>query len=342
MSRSFSVVLITGAAGWLGGLLAKAIHKDPLTPDVKLILVDIVEPKAPDGSNAVVLKLDLTESVQVNQVFNTKFGIPDTVYCLHGLMSRGSEDNFDLGTKINIDSVRSLLESTRSHSERNNPIKFIFASSLAVYGGPLPDVITPSTLAIPQGSYGFAKLVNELYINEYTRRGFVDGRVLRLPTIVVRPGAPSKAASSFLSGIIREPLQGIEAVCPIGNSFDAPELSLKAWLASPETTIKNLVHAKHIPSDKFLSHTRVVCLPGFTASVREELEALMSVAGSDVLKLVKFEDDPVSREIVSSWPAVFDNAYALSLGFSVDEGGIEPVVKRFQAHLASMQLVIAC
>ncbi|KAF8197108.1 hypothetical protein BJ912DRAFT_875511 [Pholiota molesta] len=330
-----NVVLITGAAGWLGRLLAKAIHEDPLTPDAKLILADIEEPPAPEGSNAVCLKVDLTEREQSYTLFDTKFGLPDTVYCLHGLMSRGSEDSFDLGSKINVDSVRSLLESTRSHSERHNPIKFILTSSLAVYGGPLPEIITPSTIATPESSYGFAKLVSETYITEYTRRGFIDGRVLRLPTIVVRPGAPAKAASAFLSGVIREPLQGIETVCPIGNSFDAAELSLKVWLASPETTIKNLVLAKHIPTDKFLSHTRVVCLPGFTASVRDELEALIKVAGPDALKLVKFEDDPTSRKIVSSWPAVFDNSYALSLGFSVDEGGLEPIVRRFQVNLTS-------
>ena len=134
-------------------------------------------------------------------------------------------------------------------------------------------------------------------------------------------------------GILREPLQGIEATCPIGNSFDAPELALRAWLASPETTIRNLVHAKHVPSTKFLAHTRVVCLPGFTASVRDELQALIDVAGPEALKLVKFKDDPVNRRIVSSWPAVFDNTYALSLGFVVDQGGMVPILKKFQKDL---------
>ncbi|KAF5319514.1 hypothetical protein D9619_008716 [Psilocybe cf. subviscida] len=330
-----SVVLITGAAGFLGGLLSSAIHHDSLRPGVKLILADVVEPKAPAGSTATVLKADLTDTAQVESLFATSYGIPDVVYCLHGIMSRGSEDNFDLGVKINVDSVRMLLEAARKFRRPQvPPIKFVFTSSLAVYGGPLPDIITPFTAASPQGSYGFAKLTSELIINEYTRRGWVDGRILRLPTIVVRSGAPAGATSSFISGIIREPLQGQKAICPIGNSIDSPELSLRLWLASPQTTIRNLVIASHIKADKFMTHTRVVCLPGFTATVRDELDALLAIGGPDALERVVFEDDPVNRRIVSSWPSAFDNSYALSLGFLVDEGGMLPIVKQFQTDLA--------
>jgi nucleoside-diphosphate-sugar epimerase len=137
----------------------------------------------------------------------------------------------------------------------------------------------------------------------------------------------------ILSGIIREPLKGLEAICPIGDSFDSPELSLPVRFASAETTIQNLIIAKHIPAENFFSHTRVVCLPGFTATIREELEALEEVAGKDVRNLVKFKDDPVNRRIVSSWPAVFDNTYPLSLGFVVDQGGMLPIVKRFKQDI---------
>jgi len=330
-----SVVLITGAAGFLGGLLANAILHDPLQPGVRLILVDVVQPKAPAGSTSTVLKADLTDEAQVRGLFATSYGIPDVIYCLHGIMSRGSEDNFDLGVKINVDSVRMLLEAARNFKQpQSPPIKFIFTSSLAVYGGPLPDVITPFTAASPQGSYGFAKLSSELFINEYTRRGWVDGRILRLPTIVVRSGAPAGATSSFISSIIREPLQGQNAICPIGNTINSSELSLPLWLASPQTTIRNLVIASHIDANKFMVHTRVVCLPGFTATVGDELDALLAVGGPDALELVIFEDDPVNRRIVSSWPSAFDNTYALSLGFLVDEGGMLPIVKQFQTELA--------
>lgn len=201
------------------------------------------------------------------------------------------------------------------------------------------------------------KLVDELFINEYTRRGFIDGRILRLPTITVRPGAPSAATSSFVSGksltlvcflvtnplsrkraqrssgIIREPLQGVPTTCPIGSSLTSPELDLALWVASPETTIKNFLHACQIPAADFLPHTRVVCLPGFTTTVREELAALATVAGPMALDLVKFKDDPVNRHIVASWPARFDNSYARRLGFVGDEGGMEPIVRLFQQQL---------
>ncbi|KAI0351449.1 NAD(P)-binding protein [Trametes cingulata] len=329
---SQNVVLITGAGGWLGGLLARALLSDAQTPDVRLILVDIVEPQRPKGANAITIKADLTDPAQVDALFKTEFGVPDTVYCLHGIMSRGSEDNFDLGVKVNVDSVRSVLDTARHAGEQSGSIiKFIFTSSLAVYGGPLPEVVTPETIATPQGAYGMAKLVDEIFINEYTRRGFIDGRILRLPTIVVRPGPPSAATSAFVSGIIREPLQGLETTCPIGNSLDSPELDqLALWVASPTTTIKNFVIAKHVPADKFLPHTRVVCLPGFTTTVREEIQALERVAGKQAVEHIRFEDDPTNRRIVASWPARFDNSYALSLGFKVDEGGMVPIVTQFR------------
>ncbi|GLB42920.1 putative rmlD substrate binding domain containing protein [Lyophyllum shimeji] len=336
-----NVVLITGAAGWLGGLLAHALRDDPKTPDVQLILADIVEPKAPDGNKAVTIKADLTDKAQVEALFDTPLGIPDTVYCMHGIMSRGSEDDFELGLKVNIDSVRLLLETTRQKTPPGQLIKFIFTSSLAVYGGPLPEVVTPSTIATPEGAYGMGKLTSELLVNEYTRRGFIDGRILRLPTVVVRPGPPppppppsSPVRGPFSPGcirIIREPLKGLETTCPIGDSLASPELdSLAAWLASPQTTVRNFVIAKHVPASAFYPHTRVVYLPGFTATVRDELDALEKVAGKEVVQLVKFKDDPVNRRIVKSWPAKFDIEYPLSLGFVVDEGGMEPIVRQFK------------
>lgn len=135
---------------------------------------------------------------------------------------------------------------------------------------------------------------------------------------------------NLLTGIVREPLKGLQSTCPIGNSLTAPELDLSCWLASPKTTIKNIIHAKHVPAHSFLPHTRVVCLPGFTASIRDELGALKEVGGKEALGLVTFKDDPTNRRIVSSWPARFDNTYPLSLGFGVDEGGMVPIVEQFR------------
>jgi hypothetical protein len=128
-------------------------------------------------------------------------------------------------------------------------------------------------------------------------------------------------------------LKGIESLCPIGDSIDSPELDLPLWLASPQTTIKNFIIAKHVPADRFFSHTRVVCLPGFTATVRDELRALEKVGGRKALDLVKFKDDPISRRLVLSWPSRFDNTYPLSLGFVIDEGGMEPIVRQFQKDI---------
>ncbi|KAI0030166.1 NAD-P-binding protein [Vararia minispora EC-137] len=332
MSSDKTIILITGCAGWLASLLIHTLLADPDTPNCHLILADVVQPTSPVGAPAIAFKADLTDTAEIEKLFTTEFGVPDIVYALHGIMSRGAEDNFDLGLKVNIDSVRMLLDAARHYGEAAGKlIKFIFTSSLAVYGGPLPEVVTPNTIATPESAYGMAKLASELAINEYSRRGLVDGRVLRLPTIVVRPGPPAAATSAFLSGIIREPLKGTSAVCPIGTSPTDPKLdALHTWLASPHTTVSNLVHASHIPASRFLRHTRVVCLPGFTASVRELLDALAEVAGPEALELVRFEDDAVSRKIVGSWPARFDDAYARELGFVGDEGGMVPIVRRFK------------
>jgi nucleoside-diphosphate-sugar epimerase len=191
-----------------------------------------------------------------------------------------------------------MLEAAR-HAKKTasgDLIKFIFTSSLAVYGGKLPDVVDSTTITTPEGAYGTGKLVAELLVNEYSRRGLVDGRILRLPTIVVRPGVPSAATSAFISGIIREPLHGEPALCPVGDGFDSPELELAAWVASPEITISNFVQAKHVPAEKFLPHTRAVYLPGFTTTVREEIAALKEVAGEEALKLITFKVCPSTPE----------------------------------------------
>ncbi|KAJ4470904.1 hypothetical protein J3R30DRAFT_3300245 [Lentinula aciculospora] len=332
-----NVVVVTGAGGFLASLVARALLEDTLTPNIRLILTDVIQPKNPaaggatDPEHVLTIKADLTDPKEIDALFNTPFGIPDTVYCMHGIMSRGSEDNFDFGLKVNADSVRDLLQASRRYgTQLGKPIRFVFTSSCAVYGGPLPHMITPETIATPEGAYGLAKLSSELFINEFSRRGLIDGRILRLPTIVVRPGPPAAAASSFLSGIIREPLKGVEATCPMGTSISSPELDLPVWLSSPQTVIRNLIHAKHIPSSAFPSHTRVVCAPGFTATVRHEIDALRQVGGEEALKLIKFEDDPPTKRLVDSWPQRFDNTYALSLGFTIDEGGMIPIVDRFK------------
>ena len=199
-------------------------------------------------------------------------------------------------------------------------MKFIFTSSLAVFGGELPPVIDDRCAVTPQSSYGAQKAMCELLINDYARKGFVDGRVLRLPTISVRPGKPNKAASSFASGIIREPLHGEQAVCPVNA-----ELAL--WLSSPAAVVSNFIHAATLPASAF-GALRTLNLPGISVRVREMLEALRAVAGDVVAARVRFEPDAAINRIVAGWPGEFDTQRARRLGFIADES-FEQAIRAF-------------
>jgi nucleoside-diphosphate-sugar epimerase len=181
---------------------------------------------------------------------------------------------------------------------------------VAVYGGELPAVVTDDTALRPQSSYGAAKAMGELLVHDYTRRGWVDGRVLRLPTVSVRPGKPNRAASSFASGIIREPLSGVEAVCPV-----PPETRL--WLLSPRKAVEGLVVGHELPSPA-LGSVRSVNLPGLSVTVAEMIAALGRVAGPEVAARVRFERDPAIERIVASWPGAWDESRARRLGFAGD------------------------
>ncbi|EPQ31958.1 uncharacterized protein PFL1_00157 [Pseudozyma flocculosa PF-1] len=331
-----TTVLITGAGGFLGSLLADTILR--LEPDVdyRFILVDVAAPKPPRGTRAAVcLKADLTKPEGVESVFSTEYAKPDVIYSLHGIMSKGSEENWQFGFSVNFDSTRALLDGAHRHVPG---VKFVFASSIGVFGGELPKVVMPNTLPTPEGAYGTAKVMCEYLVTEYSRKGFVDGRVVRLPTITVRPGPPAAATTAFVSGIIREPIQGLEAVCPIGTGIDDPLLDkLRSFVSTPTTVLENFVHAKNVPASSFPRYSRVVNLPGFSVSVKQQIEALRKVAGDDAVKLIKFERDEVCERLVATFPQEFDNSYALSLGFKVDQGGFETNVKEFQNHLKSQQ-----
>ncbi|KAJ1568540.1 hypothetical protein HK405_000770 [Cladochytrium tenue] len=333
------------AAGWLGGLLAHRLLTDDKLPGLRMVLTDIVEPRVPAGAapgQVLALRSDLRKAEDRRAVYETAFGAPDVVYALHGIMSRGSEEDFDLGMSVNIDSIRGLLEEARRAQQQGGaraglrPPRFVFTSSLAVFGGPLPDVVAPrNTPLTPEGSYGCGKAVSEMLVSEYSRRGFVDGVSLRLPTIVVRPGPPSFATSAFVSGIVREPLQGQEAVCPVGRSFDDPALDeVRLWVTSPENVIENFVVAAHVDGARFPAYSRSVNLPGFTVSVKQELDALKAVGGQKALNLVRFEEDATNRRIVCSWPSKFDNQPAVDLGFVPEPADFVEITRRFQKSLA--------
>ncbi|RHZ57359.1 hypothetical protein CDV55_100158 [Aspergillus turcosus] len=298
-------ILITGAAGFIGQLLAKELLNDP---SYHLTLTDIHEPPVPKGvkypQNAKTIKADLLAGAET--VVDKSL---DAVFAFHGIMSSGSEANFDLGMSVNVDATRTLLEALR----RTCPgVRFIYSSSQAVYGRPLPDVVDDSVTPTPQGSYGAEKLICETLVNEYTRRGFITGFTLRFPTISVRPGQPTAAASSFLSGMIREPLAGKECVIPLEDR------SFESWLCSPRTLVQNLVLTLSLPSDALPPHIRSINVPGICVTVQEMMDALEKVGGKDKLALLKEKDDPTLRPILESWPTKFDNSQAIALGFKRD------------------------
>ncbi len=305
-------VLITGGAGFLGQRLARALlrrgslrgpdgHEHAID---RLSLVDIVPPPAISDPRVAAMTGDLADAAFVETIVSTE---PHSVFHLAAIVSGMAEADFDKGLRVNLDASRQLLDACRA---RGRSPRFVFASSVAVYGGPLPALVLDTTAVAPQTSYGMEKAAVELLVNDYSRRGYVDGRVLRLPTISVRPGRPNAAASSFASGIIREPLKGETGVCPV-----APEARL--WLLSPDAVIQCLMVGHDIPADA-LGVSRTVNLPGLSVTVTEMVAALARVAGPDVAARVRWEPDPTIERMVASWPGAWDTSRAHALGFTGD------------------------
>ncbi|KAJ5439555.1 NAD-dependent epimerase/dehydratase [Penicillium daleae] len=312
-------ILITGAAGFIGQLLATELLNDP---SYHVILTDIVQPPIPKGvrhpENATAVKADLLNAAK--DVVNSSL---DAVYAFHGIMSSGSEANFELGMSVNIDATRNLLEVLRHTCPG---VRVIYSSSQAVYGQPLPEIVTDSVIPTPESSYGAEKVVCETLINEYTRRKFINGFTLRFPTISVRPGAPTAAASSFLSGMIREPLDGKKCIIPIEDR------SFKSWLCSPKTLVQNLLLTLRLPADSVPPHIRQINVPGICVTVQGMMDALEKVGGKDKLDLLTEKEDPALVPILKSWPTQFDNFQAISLGFKRDES-FEQTVRDYKAAL---------
>ncbi|GAB7353723.1 hypothetical protein MBLNU459_g4121t1 [Dothideomycetes sp. NU459] len=312
-------ILITGAGGFVGQLLAEHLLKD----GHKVTLVDIFEPPVPAKAavhkqNARCVKADLFEDAQ--SVLSRDL---DAIFIFHGIMSAGSEADFDLGYRVNLHSTLRLLEAIR---ETCPGLQVVYACSTAIYGQPLPHMPSEATVPTPSSSYGTQKTMVEYAINDYTRRGFINGFSLRFPTISVRPGKPTQAASSWMSGMIREPLQGQESVLPCDDDFEA-------WLCSPRTLIRNLQHSLTLKRDCMPLQVRQVNLPGITASVAEMLQALKDVGGQKAVDLVKREKptDEI-RDMLNSWPVRFDVSKALGLGFVAD-ASFKQAVEDFAASL---------
>lgn len=303
-------VLITGGAGFLGQQLARLLLKRgtlnldgrAVTID-RLTLLDVVAPQIDDARVRVVTG-DLSDPAVLRQAIDTDTG---AVFHLAAVVSGQAEADFDLGMRVNLDASRALLETCRQLGHRP---RVVFTSSVAVYGGKLPAVVQDDTALNPQSSYGAQKAIGELLLSDYSRRGFVDGRVLRLPTISVRPGKPNAAASSFASGIIREPLSGEAANCPV-----APETPL--WLLSPRGAITALVNGIELDGERF-GNRRVVNLPGLSVTAKQMVEALRRVAGDAVADRVTWQREERVENIVGTWPAAWDVSRAKELGFESD------------------------
>ncbi len=230
------------------------------------------------------------------------------IFHLAAVVSGQAEADFDLGMRVNLDGTRVLLEVCRAAGHRP---RVVFASSVAVYGGALPEVVLESTPLTPQTSYGTQKAIAELLVADYTRKGFVDGRSLRLPTVTVRPGKPNAAASSFASGIIREPVNGEESVCPV-------ERSTRMWVISPDSAVGGLIYAHDLPAER-LGFQRSISLPGLSVTVGEMAAALERVAGAEAAARIRWEPDPRITKLTDTWPGTLDASRARELGFPHDE-----------------------
>lgn len=303
--------LITGAAGYVGQELASALLAS--SPNATVTLTDVVAPAIPasggeNASRATSVQVDLTSTSAVDQLINPNKPF-DTVYLLHGIMSSGSEANFELGIRVNLDASRYILDRLRATMPG---VKVVFTSSLAVYGrAPSGFTIDEGNFPpVPSSSYGSQKLIVETLLNDYSRRGFLDGRAVRLPTVTVRAGKPTQAASSFASDIIREPFNGKKAVLPVRRDTEM-------WICSPYRVVQNLLHARQVPAEAF-GESRSVNLPGLKVSIQEMLDALEEVGGPERRALVEETYDADIDRIVQTWTPDFSTDRAFRLGFEGD------------------------
>ena len=294
-------ILITGGGGFIGSRLAAALKARH--PSAQINLLDVAFPEAikPEFN---CLEGDVASPMVIEKALGAD---TDSVYHLAAVVSGGAEADFDLGYRVNLDGTRALLEACRKLAA---PPKFVFASSVAAFGGDLPEVLDDSTTPAPQTSYGTQKVIGEYLVADFTRKGFIDGRSLRLPTIVVRPGKPNLAASSFASGIIREPIAGVECECPVPDSTGV-------WILSPRRVVEAFMHAHDLASSAWPT-TRVVNLPGITLSVRQMIDAMGRVAGPKTVSRVHFVPDARIQGIVKTWPVRFRTDRASAMGFKAD------------------------
>lgn len=299
-------IVITGGAGFLGSLLAQTLLQQDSGSIQSLMIVDRVKPNGTitEDPRVSAIVADITDPQQVATLIG-----PTTTHVFHlaAIVSSHAEQDFDIGIKVNLTATQLMLEQCR---QVNSEIRFVFSSSLAVFGGALPEVVTPMTATQPSSSYGTQKAIGELLVNDYGRKNLVDAISVRLPTICIRPGVPNQAASSFVSGMIREPLKGQTSNCPV-------DLDLGLWISSPETVIQNIIHASRLERSAIQGY-RTFNLPGIRVTPRTMLAAMAEQVAPSRTDLVTIKKDKAIESIVASWPQTIDNTKELNLGFSVD------------------------
>jgi nucleoside-diphosphate-sugar epimerase len=316
-------ILITGAAGMIGRkLVARLVAAGALNgkPIDKLTLIDVSAPQKPQGfaGSVVTSAGDIADAAAAHRAVA---GRPDVIFHLAAVVSGEAELDFEKGVHVNLDGSRALIEAIRATGEGYRP-RLVFTSSIAVFGAPFPETIADDFHLTPLTSYGTQKAIVELLLADYTRRGFLDAIGIRLPSIVVRPGRPNKAASGFFSSIIREPLAGEEAVLPV-------EDSVLHWHASPRAAVGFLVHAAGVDREKLGPRVNLT-MPGVCCTVAEQIAALRRIAGDKVAARIRREPDPLVARIVAGWPSRFDPRRALALGFKA-EASFDEIIR---VHIA--------
>lgn len=305
-------VLITGGGGFLGRKLAIKLAEVGRVggQDIRsMTLIDVVEPPAISADFPVRAEvLDISDPRAVQALFKDTF---DTIYHLAAVVSGQAEAEFDLGLQVNLFGTLNMLQAARMQDARiGRPAIFVYASSCAVHGGEVPDPVPEGAELNPQTSYGTQKAMGELMVQDMSRRGIIDGRGLRLPTVSIRPGKANAAASSFMSSIFRDTLQGNSANCPLERDY-------RVWHTAPRTMIDNLVHAASVPSDAF-GMNRNINLPGRMDTIGEMIDAMTRVAGPDAAARITWDPDPAVEKIATGWRGDIKHEKALRLGFKAD------------------------
>lgn len=309
-------VLVTGGAGFLGTRVVRALLADA-TPPARIVVLD--RTASPVDDPRVDSRIgSITDASCLADVFTS--GI-DAVWHLAATLSGQSEREPELAMEVNIGGTLALIDACRALSR---PPRFVFASTIAVFGGPLPADVPDDFPTRPQTTYGVTKAICELHVAEASRRGVIDGLAVRVPTVAIRPGAPNSAVSGFVSGIVREPVNGLDVVCPV-------PLDTRLWVSSPSTTTANLVHAGRIDTQS-LGGVRVLDLPGITVTPAALLDSLERLAGADVRARVRVEPDADVTRVMTGWPGGFVAARAAALGFRGDASA-EGMVAEYLAEV---------